>query len=253
MPTVVVETKIAAPPERCFLLSLSIDLHMASTARTHEQAVAGVTHGLIGLGESVTWKGRHFGFLLTHETLITKYDRPRYFQDVMVKGCFRRFEHDHHFDRLADGTTLVRDELRFAAPLGPFGWLVEKLVLRRYLSGFLAERNLVIKRVAEAEREVWQPYLTSSALCDHPDDVAEVRALGDFRLHARFFDGTEGTVDMSALVLAPDAGVFAGLADPSRFAEAYVEMGAVAWPGGLDPAPDAMYAALRDHGVWRPK
>jgi hypothetical protein len=90
-------------------------------------------------------------------------------------------------------------------------------------------------------------------VCDHPDDVAEVRVLGDFRLEVRFFDGTSGMVDMSALVHSVGAGVFAGLADPARFAEVGIELGAVTWPGGLDLAPDAMYQALREYGVWKPE
>jgi hypothetical protein len=93
--------------------------------------------------------------------------------------------------------------------------------------------------------------LTPPVVCDHPDDVAEVRALSDFRLHVRFFDGTEGTVDMQALIHSPGAGVFAALADPARFTEAGVQCGAVTWPSGPDLAPDAMYAALREHGVWK--
>jgi hypothetical protein len=103
------------------------------------------------------------------------------------------------------------------------------------------------------------PFANSAAaivppvVCDHPDDVAEVRALDDFRFHVRFFDGTEGMVDMGALVHSPNAGVFAALADPVRFAEAGVEFGAVTWPGGLDLAPDAMYEALRAQGVWQPE
>jgi len=121
------ETKIAAPPERCFLLSLNIDLHKESTAQTSERAIAGVTHGLIGPDEKVTWEGRHFGFRLTHETLISQYDRPHHFQDIMLRGMFKLFEHDHTFDQLPDGSTLMTDELRFAAPLGPLGRIAERL------------------------------------------------------------------------------------------------------------------------------
>jgi ligand-binding SRPBCC domain-containing protein len=148
--TILLETKIAAPPERCFLLSLNIDLHMQSTAQTEERAVAGVTSGIIGSGESVTWRGRHFGFMLTHETLISKYERPHHFQDIMTRGMFRSFEHDHYFEATAEGSTLMRDVLRFAAPLGPLGRIAEVFVLRRYLARFLAERNEVIRLTAEA-------------------------------------------------------------------------------------------------------
>jgi len=152
-------TKIAAPPERCFLLSLSIDLHMQSTAHTSERAVAGVTSSIIGPGERVTWQGRHFGFMLTHETLISKYERPNHFQDIMLRGVFRSFEHDHYFDMLEDSTTLMRDELRFVAPLGPLGRMAEVLFLRTYLSRFLAKRNELIREVAEGDPQIYQALL----------------------------------------------------------------------------------------------
>jgi hypothetical protein len=53
----------------------------------------------------------------------------------------------------------MRDTLRFAAPLGPLGWLAETLVLRRYLTGFLKERNHLIKTVAESPDNQWSNYL----------------------------------------------------------------------------------------------
>jgi hypothetical protein len=162
MRLITLHTHIAAPPDRCFLLSLNIDLHKESTAQTSERAIAGVTHGLIGPKETVTWQGRHFGLVLTHETLISKYDQPNHFQDIMLRGTFKSFEHDHYFDEQPDGTTLMRDELRFAAPLGPLGWLTETLILRRYLSSFLMERNQLIKAVAESPEARWKKYIDPS-------------------------------------------------------------------------------------------
>ncbi len=159
MQIVRLETKIAAPPERCFLLSLNIDLHMASATPTRERAIAGTTHGIIRLGETVTWEGRHFGFLLRHQTLITQYEEPRYFQDVMLKGTFRSFQHDHFFESDMQNGTTMRDELRFSAPFGPVGLIAEGLVLHRYLTRFLLERNATIRRVAEGPESTWSPYL----------------------------------------------------------------------------------------------
>ena len=74
----------------------------------------------------------------------------------------------------------------------------------------------------------------------HSDDVVEVHAEEGYRLSVRFGDGTAGVVEMAGLIASADAGVFAALRDPARFAEAFVEMGAVVWPGDLDLAPDAM-------------
>ena len=82
-----------------------------------------------------------------------------------------------------------------------------------------------------------------------PWRVTEVEALPEFRLRVVFADGLTGTVDMSRLVHSPNAGVFAALADPSLFAQVTLEYGAVAWPGDLDLAPDAMHAAIHEHGV----
>lgn len=80
--------------------------------------------------------------------------------------------------------------------------------------------------------------------------VTEVRPLADYRLSVRFADGTSGEVDASRLILGTAPGVFAPLRDPTLFASVRIEHGAVTWPGGLDLAPDAMYAEIRARGFW---
>lgn len=82
--------------------------------------------------------------------------------------------------------------------------------------------------------------------------VTEVEAVDDWRLAVAFFDGTKGTVEMKGLVFGPKAGVFAALRDPELFRQAHIFMDAVTWPGEIDLAPDAMHAAIRREGVWRP-
>jgi hypothetical protein len=83
-----------------------------------------------------------------------------------------------------------------------------------------------------------------------PWRVTEVEALPGFRLRVAFADGLKGIVDMSRMVHSPKAGVFAALADASLFAQVTLDYGAVAWPSELDLAPDAMHAAIQEHGVW---
>ena len=156
MVTIDLETRIAAPAMRVFLLCLSIDLHTESTARTSERAVAGVTHGLIGPGESVTWRGRHFGFMLTHTSRITRYEAPLLFEDVMTRGMFRSFEHLHTFQEQG-GETIMRDCLVSRAPMGLLGVAVERLVLREYFRRFLQERDAHIQHTAESD--AWRRYL----------------------------------------------------------------------------------------------
>ena len=78
-----------------------------------------------------------------------------------------------------------------------------------------------------------------------PWRVIDVRVLAGCALAVRFADGTEGEVDLSRLVLGPNAGVFAALRDRAVFAQASVEDGVVVWPGELDLAPDAARRATR--------
>ena len=150
MLTLTENTLIQAPVQRCFDLSLSIDLHRASTARTGERAIAGVTSGLIGLNESVTWRARHFCVWQEMTVQITQMERPKYFQDTMLRGPFRSFQHDHYFVNSEGGHTEMTDVLRFSAPLPVAGRMAE-LVLRPYLRRFLRERNSFIRRIAESE------------------------------------------------------------------------------------------------------
>lgn len=148
MQTITVETTIRASIERCFDAARDLDLHTRSLAHTNERAVAGRMSGLIELGEEVTWRGRHFGVTQHFTSRITAYDRPRYFQDTMQRGAFRSFVHDHYF--AADGTvTRMTDVLVFSAPFGFIGRIVERLVLRRYLTRLLETRAEAIKRAIE--------------------------------------------------------------------------------------------------------
>ena len=152
-------TSIRAPIERCFDLARSVEAHLAGNRHWGEAAVAmgGVTSGLIGLGERVTWRARHFGVRQTLTTEITAMDRPGYFQDTMIRGAFRSMNHDHYFRSLSPDETEMRDVFQFAAPLGILGRVAEFVVLRRYMRALLCERNAVIREIAEST--VWRQYL----------------------------------------------------------------------------------------------
>ena len=135
--------------ETAFDLSLSIDAHLDSFGHTGERAVDGVTTGVIGLGEFVTWRARHFGITWTMTSTITEWDRPRCFVDEQRKGPFRSFRHEHRFEPVDGGTRLL-DHVEFAAPFGVLGRAVERLVLARYLRHLIDVRNTFL--VTEATR-----------------------------------------------------------------------------------------------------
>jgi ligand-binding SRPBCC domain-containing protein len=156
MPLIELTTFIHAPIERCFDLARSIDLHKLSTVGTEEEAVEGVTSGLIGMGQHVTWRARHFGVTQTLTSKITGYEYPVYFRDEMVKGPFRMISHDHAFERSGDDT-IMKDRFEFESPAGILGVLVNKLILEKYMRDLLLKRNAVIKEVAEGD--VWKTVL----------------------------------------------------------------------------------------------
>ncbi|MEQ1858654.1 MAG: SRPBCC family protein [Chthoniobacteraceae bacterium] len=156
MPVIELVTSIAAPIERVFDLARSVDLHTDSASSTGERAVAGITSGLIGLNQEVTWLARHFGVWQSLTVRVTAFDRPTHFADAMLRGAFCRMEHRHYFEQ-ADNATIMRDVFNFQSPLGLLGRIADSLILTRYMRVFLVERNRVIK--ATAESDDWKHYI----------------------------------------------------------------------------------------------
>ncbi|MCP2638208.1 SRPBCC family protein [Microbacterium sp. HD4P20] len=125
-------------PQALFDASLSIDAHVRSMAGSREKAIAGVTSGSIGLGETVTWRARHFGVWFTMTSRISELHRPHRFVDEQASGPFRLFRHVHEFDAHGDGCRMT-DEITVASPV--FGVVAERLVLVPYLRRLIARRN----------------------------------------------------------------------------------------------------------------
>ncbi|MCD2444153.1 SRPBCC family protein [Agromyces sp. SYSU K20354] len=140
--TLVTESSVAAGS--LFDISLDIDSHVESMARSGERAIAGVTSGRIGLDETVTWRARHFGIWFTMTSKITALERPHRFVDEQVEGPFKAFTHVHAFEQVDGGSRMV-DTITVASPL--LGRLAERLVLVPYLRRLIAGRN---KQLVEA-------------------------------------------------------------------------------------------------------
>lgn len=142
------ETLIDAPIEQVFDLARDIGFHERSMAASGEQAIAGRTSGPIALGETVTWRARHFGMWWTLQSRITAMTPPTAFVDEQVRGPFASFRHEHRLETV-DGGTLMTDVWRHASPLGPLGWLADRLVLGRHMRRLLEARNAALKAAAE--------------------------------------------------------------------------------------------------------
>ncbi|MBF8962986.1 SRPBCC family protein [Pontibacter sp. FD36] len=156
MPTITLETVIDAPISICFDLSRSIDLHAISTRHSGQQAIAGVTTGLIGYNETVTWRAKHFFLWLNISSRITVFDQPRYFAEEMEKRSFIKFKHERYFEETAEGSIMV-DVFNYTSPFGALGIMLDKLFLQKYITALLQKKNRVIKHFAETGR--WKSVL----------------------------------------------------------------------------------------------
>lgn len=156
MPTIHITTFVAAPVERVFDLSRSIDLHKQSMTKHKEEAVAGVRFGLIEKDETVTWKAKHLFKNRILKTRITEMKRPEMFTDEQAEGDFKLLKHEHYFKPCDNGTIMI-DMINFESPYGAVGRGFNKIYLTKYLRKLIERRNAVIKKFAEGSD--WKRFL----------------------------------------------------------------------------------------------
>jgi ligand-binding SRPBCC domain-containing protein len=146
VPTIHLETFVAAPAGLCFDLCLNVNFHERAG---HGRAVAGVTSGQMKLGDTVTWEAIHFLVRQRLTSKIVAHERPRTFIDEMQSGAFARWRHTHAFTEQSGGT-LMADDVDFASPLGILGRIADAVLLEHYMTRFLVRHNEHFKREAEA-------------------------------------------------------------------------------------------------------
>ena len=71
------------------------------------------------------------------------------------------------------------------------------------------------------------------------NDVTALEYRAEYVYHIVFDDGTHGEIDFSPYVKRGK--IFQPLADPVFFRQARIEGGTIAWPNGLDIAPETLY------------
>lgn len=72
-------------------------------------------------------------------------------------------------------------------------------------------------------------------------EINRAKRVKGFIVAMRFNDGTEKHIDISQWFKGP---VFKALKDPKFFAQFFVEGGTLAWPNGVDIAPETLYDAV---------
>ncbi|MCL2659836.1 MAG: hypothetical protein FWD64_04870 [Acidobacteriaceae bacterium] len=174
-------TWIAAPEELCFRLATDAGFHQVLSQESKQNSLPEDARAAIQIGDRWQWPGRCAGFAYKYATRIEALRSSSFFREVLEQGCFRAFEHDHHFTFHNNGTRM-RDEIRFVMQPGLGSGLIAPL-LRRSLVASIAHRSHVLK--AAAESNDWRRFL---AQAEQPNPGAKpVQSVG-----ARSRISTEG-------------------------------------------------------------
>ena len=85
----------------------------------------------IGPGALIRYRLRVHRMPVGWLTAIREWDPPRRFVDEQLRGPYALWHHTHTFEALDPSTTLMRDVVRYALPLGPLGELARRLFVAR--------------------------------------------------------------------------------------------------------------------------
>src|SRR5215213_9625740 len=125
-------TFIAAPQQRVFDLSRSVDLHKHSMSKYEEKIVKGTMTGLMNLNDEVMWKAKHLFKERVLRVRMAELKSPHYFKDEMIDGDLRMMKHEHHFKPIENGTIMI-DQFHYGLKHGFFGKVLNGVYLEKYM------------------------------------------------------------------------------------------------------------------------
>lgn len=101
--------------------------------------------GSLEVGTRVILRAKVGPFWIPVEAEHVAYEKNVRFEDVMRKGPFAKWHHKHLFFEHGRGC-LLRDEIEYAAPLGPLGRLADPIAVRPRLRRMFDYRHAVTMR-----------------------------------------------------------------------------------------------------------
>jgi ligand-binding SRPBCC domain-containing protein len=102
-------------------------------------------------GTLIEYRLRLHGIPIRWRTRIALWNPPNRFVDVQLSGPYKLWHHTHDFEPWVGGDgngTLMRDTVRYALPLGPFGEIAHRLLVRRDLARIFDFRRDEVQRRA---------------------------------------------------------------------------------------------------------
>ena len=97
-------------------------------------------------GKLIDYTIRLMGFTVHWRTLITKYNPPYDFVDEQIKGPYTFWHHTHTFKEI-DGGVEIRDNIKYAIPMGILGGILHFIYIRNDLEKIFSHRKTVINNL----------------------------------------------------------------------------------------------------------
>jgi len=104
------------------------------------------SHDKIEEGTLIDYKLKIKGVPATWKTLISQWSETDSFRDSQLKGPYSKWEHTHRFISIQGGT-LMTDEVIYKAPMGPIGYVVNEIMIKKDVSTIFKFRNKKIKEI----------------------------------------------------------------------------------------------------------
>jgi ligand-binding SRPBCC domain-containing protein len=158
MPTVQFETAIAAPllkvwefhqDPRTSLANITPSDQQAVIEHVDEPMIEGSrviinTRGPLG---RIRWVAKIVEIVPPHAVVFGEEAR---FVDEQESGPFKYWRHAHEFERIDENTTRIVDTITYRLPLGPLGWLADRLYVAPKLRRMFAYRHEATRRTLES-------------------------------------------------------------------------------------------------------
>ena len=95
----------------------------------------------LAIGSEVIIRNSIFGVPVRWHAKHTQLDSPNSFQDVQLSGPFQSWVHDHHFENVNSGNSILHDRIQFEMKFGSLGKLALPIVQSK-LDSMFAYRHL---------------------------------------------------------------------------------------------------------------
>lgn len=142
--------EITAPVEDVFAFHLDTrNAALISPRTTRVLDVFGDFPVTTGARVVMRMRQRPSPFAMSWRVRIEAVERPTRVVDVAERSPFASWRHEHLFQSLGPGRTLMTDRLVYALPAGILGRVVDRVFVRRQLTHAFAERQRLTKELLE--------------------------------------------------------------------------------------------------------